>query len=450
MSSQDSNDNLKNLPLMTEDKKQNASSLKLAPIPTTSPWKSTSLDSTTAFPVEGLTDIAKPSKPNKISSGSIRLTSNTKWTPITPSLTITGSKDVNSSLGRNAKNAKNNKKMKKHGKNNNNSNKIVSNDRAVAVSESRGTSATASTSFNNNSKKATMNSNPEVASASNDQKTTNGKGSSDGRKSKNWQNRNVKTRHNNENHNSMHNKTAHYDNSFSNSHQSRHGYTPNAGRWLNNNFRPGYNQQSHFHPSQNYNIYNYQPQLPVPYYYEIEPIVKSIESIKNQIEFYFSEENLKNDEFLKSKFSKTNDGFIPMALIGKFYRMVNLSLGGNLSLILAAMREILNNNETNNLEIAFGSTESTPEGASFEYNPLDNYFIRCINWSDYITANYSDESEKYRIEKILEIGDLDNYSFMGYPSFSPSNVNVNGKKKNQTHDGSEMSREFEQNLQIND
>ena len=113
MSSQNLNDNPKNTSSAAEDKKKQTSSLKLAPIPTTSPWKSSSPDSNTVIPVEELRDISKTAKPSKNGSASIKLTSNTKLTPITPSVIISGSKDTNSKSGKNSKNSKTNKKNEK-------------------------------------------------------------------------------------------------------------------------------------------------------------------------------------------------------------------------------------------------------------------------------------------------------------------------------------------------
>ncbi|EHN02901.1 Slf1p [Saccharomyces cerevisiae x Saccharomyces kudriavzevii VIN7] len=446
MSSQDSKDNLKNLSPVTEDKKKKKTSpLKLAPIPTTSPWKSASPESTTVLPVEELKDISKASKPNKNSAGSIKLTSNTKWTPITPSVIISGSKSSNSNSGKNAKNSKSNKTMKKHSKNNKSFGEKLPHGQPSASSEAHKALNVEPKSFDGD---VTLNrySSSEISAGGKNEKTTNGKNSSNGRQSKNYHNKSGKARHNNEYHGFGYNRTVRHGNSF---HQSRSGDTPSTSHLLNNNFGSAYNQKSHFNPQQYYNNYNYQ-QLQTSYYYSMEPIFKSIENIKNQIEFYFSEENLKNDEFLRSKFSKTNDGFIPMSLIGKFYRMVNLSLGGDLNLILASMKEVLNNKETNHLEIAFGSIEGTQTKTPFQFNPLENYFIRRTNWSDYTTGtdtDESDESEKYTIESILEVGDLDNYSYMGYSSFPSTSVN---DKRSQTHDESEVNREFEQNLQIND
>lgn len=440
MSSQGSNDNLNDLPIVPEDMKKQASSLKLAPIPTTSPWKSSSPNSITTLPVEELRDKSRVLKSNSNGSGSIRLSSSTKWTPITPSVIISGSKEANSpNSRRKAKSVKNNKKMKKHSSNSISSNRKVYSDQSGTAAATNDESNTEHESTDADLR-AKANIGLEVSNAGNNQKTGNGKSTSNTRQPKNHQNKNSKTRYN---------KAGLHESSFSNNHyQSRSDYIPNFGHRLNHDSGAGYNQQTHFHPQQYYNNYNYQQQSQTPYYDLMEPILKSIESIKNQIEYYFSAENLKNDKFLRSKFSKTNDGFIPMSLIGKFYRMVNLSLGGDPNLILASMKEVLNSSETNHLEIAFGRIENAQTKTTYEFNPLDNYFIRSKNWAEFMeeNSNENDEIEKYKIEKVLEIGDLDNYSYMGYPTFYPSNVNG---ENSQTQDESTMSREFEQNLQIN-
>ncbi|QHS72689.1 Slf1p [Saccharomyces paradoxus] len=450
MSSQNFNDDLKDLPLAAEDKKKQASSLKLAPIPTTSPWKSSSPDSNTAIPVEELRDMSKTSKPNKNGSGSIRLTSNTKWTPITPSVTISGSKDTNSKSRKNSKNFKSSKKMKKRGNNNNNINKKDFNGQTNSISEINNASNLESKPFDANAKVKTRLNSGATAGANN-KRITSDNNSTNGKQSRYYQNREGKTRYNNEDRSFRHNKAAHNGSPFPSNHHSRPGYISNASHWVNNNSGNSYNQLSYFRPQQYYSNYNYQQQFQTPYYYSMEPIFKSIESIKNQIEFYFSEENLKTDEFLRSKFKKINDGFIPMSLIGKFYRMVNLSLGGDPILILASMREVLQHKETNHLEIAYGNIEGAQTKLADDLNPLHNYFIRRKNWLEYVTEGNFDENDdetgKYNIEKLLEPGDLDNYSYMGYPNFFSSSANG---KKSQTFDQGEMSREFEQNLQIND
>ncbi|CAI4372658.1 BAF_collapsed_G0013640.mRNA.1.CDS.1 [Saccharomyces cerevisiae] len=447
MSSQNLNDNPKNTSSAAEDKKKQTSSLKLAPIPTTSPWKSSSPDSNTVIPVEELRDISKTAKPSKNGSGSIKLTSNTKWTPITPSVIISGPKDTNSKSGKNSKNSKTNKKMKKRGKYISDINKKNFNGQTNSTSEISNVSNLESKPLDANAKVNIHPSSGATASG-NIKRITNNNNSTNGRQSRNYQNRNGKTRYNN---NSRHSQAANNAISFPNNYQARPEYIPNASHWLNNNSRNSYNQLSYFRQQQYYDNINYQQQLQTPYYYSMEPIFKSIEGIKNQIEFYFSEKNLKTDEFLRSKFKKANDGFIPMSLIGKFYRMINLSLGGDPNLILASMRKILQHKETNHLEIAFGSIEGAQKNMAGDFNPLENYFIRRENWAEYVTeSNFdenNDETEKYNIEKLLGPDDLDNYSYMGYPNFFPSNEN---RKKSQSYDQGEISRQFEQNLQVND
>lgn len=400
-------------------------------------------------PIEELKDISKASKPNKMGSGSIKVMSNTKWTPITPSVTISGSKDTNSKSGNDHRNVKSNRKTKKRGSNNSNISEKVFNGESSAPYEIHTICNAKPKYFDTNAKANTYLSSGTTTDVNN-KKIANGESSPNGKQLKNFQNKYSRTRYNNENHSSRYNKITHYDGYFSSSRPSKSEYISNSSHWLNNNTRPGYNQQVYLRPQQYYNNYNYQQQLQTPYYYSMEPIFKSIESIKNQIEFYFSEENLKTDDFLRSKFNKTNDGFVPMSLIGKFYRMVNLSLGGDPNLILASVKEVLHNKETNGLEIALGSIDGSQKKTVDEFDPLENYFIRRKNWSDYITENSFDDNDKtykYKIEKFLEPGDLDDYHYISYPNFYSGHVDG---KNNQTFDQGKMSREFQQNLQMDD
>ncbi|KRT78343.1 hypothetical protein AMK59_6528 [Oryctes borbonicus] len=66
--------------------------------------------------------------------------------------------------------------------------------------------------------------------------------------------------------------------------------------------------------------------------------------IKNQIEYYFSEENLLRDFFLRRKMDA--DGYLPVTLIASFHRIQSLT--NNISLILEAI------NNSDKLELASG------------------------------------------------------------------------------------------------
>lgn len=120
----------------------------------------------------------------------------------------------------------------------------------------------------------------------------------------------------------------------------------------------------------------------------------AINNIARQIEYYFSEENLTVDNYLRSKLSK--DGFAPLSLIAKFYRVVNMSFGGDANLVLAALREIVAN-ESATVNVAEGSlvTKETDTVAETdeveEASPLDRYFVRSKNWSNWLPETVETE-----------------------------------------------------------
>ncbi|XP_075481119.1 la-related protein 6A-like [Primulina tabacum] len=58
--------------------------------------------------------------------------------------------------------------------------------------------------------------------------------------------------------------------------------------------------------------------------------------IINQVEYYFSDENLPNDKFLM-KYVARNDGYVPMGVIASFRKMKKLTR--DMSLIVAALKE---------------------------------------------------------------------------------------------------------------
>lgn len=47
--------------------------------------------------------------------------------------------------------------------------------------------------------------------------------------------------------------------------------------------------------------------------------------IQEQVEFYFSDANLRRDKFLKKKLSESADGFVPIDVLLTFNRMRSLS-----------------------------------------------------------------------------------------------------------------------------
>ncbi|SCU98914.1 LAME_0G01046g1_1 [Lachancea meyersii CBS 8951] len=110
----------------------------------------------------------------------------------------------------------------------------------------------------------------------------------------------------------------------------------------------------------------------------------AVNNIARQLEYYFSAENLTKDEYLRSQFTK--DGFAPLSLISKFYRIVNMSFGGDESLIMGALREIVAN-ETATVDVAAVQTESAE-------SPLDNYLIRSKDWQQWVSESASESKEE--------------------------------------------------------
>lgn len=140
-------------------------------------------------------------------------------------------------------------------------------------------------------------------------------------------------------------------------------------------------------------------------YYSMQPILMAVNSMARQIEYYFSPENLAQDKYLRSKLSK--EGYAPLSLIAKFYRIVNMSFGGDPSLILAALREIVYN-QNSTVDVCYGTMESADDaGSNQEDNAiLANYFVRSKQWE----ASLPDEfSTVVKIEKILENDALDEF-----------------------------------------
>ncbi|EDO19133.1 hypothetical protein Kpol_2000p101 [Vanderwaltozyma polyspora DSM 70294] len=146
----------------------------------------------------------------------------------------------------------------------------------------------------------------------------------------------------------------------------------------------------------------------------LPPAFIAVNNVAAQVEYYFSEENLSKDTFLKSKMSK--NGLVPLSLISQFYRVVNMSFGGDHNLILAAAREIVAN-ENATVEIVTGKIESSEETES---NLLSKYFVRSKNWSSHIPDESASDVE---IEDVLvgDVMDAFRISFVPPTEDAPSN-----------------------------
>lgn len=140
-------------------------------------------------------------------------------------------------------------------------------------------------------------------------------------------------------------------------------------------------------------------------YYSMQPILMAVNSIARQIEYYFSPENLAQDKYLRSKLSK--EGYAPLSLIAKFYRIVNMSFGGDPSLILAALREIVYN-QNSTVDVGYGTMERADDAGSSQEDHaiLANYFVRSKQWEASLPEEFS---TVVKIEKILENDALDEF-----------------------------------------
>ncbi|KAL6947390.1 hypothetical protein ACO0QE_002273 [Hanseniaspora vineae] len=125
------------------------------------------------------------------------------------------------------------------------------------------------------------------------------------------------------------------------------------------------------------------------------------QKVAKQLQYYFGEQNLTKDAYLKNQISSKN-GFIPLSLISKFYRVVNLSYGGDPNIVLGALYEIVSNS----------TAESSIEVAILKENlenddVLSKYVIRSSNWDQFL----GEESQEidYDLEKTAEATDLDSF-----------------------------------------
>ncbi|CCE62152.1 hypothetical protein TPHA_0B04830 [Tetrapisispora phaffii CBS 4417] len=173
--------------------------------------------------------------------------------------------------------------------------------------------------------------------------------------------------------------------------------------------------------------------------YSLQPIIMAVNNVARQIEYYFSEENLAKDTFLKEKLSK--DGYAPLSVIAKFYRIVNLSFNGDANIIMAALREITFNQNAA-VEIAFGELQSSAFGEQnvTEQSPelnasiLDNYFVRSKNWE---ASAPSESTTVVSIQKTFVGNDLDQFMIQ----FNPEPVPV----KNEDETPAEVTEPVESN-----
>lgn len=143
-------------------------------------------------------------------------------------------------------------------------------------------------------------------------------------------------------------------------------------------------------------------------FYPAEPVMLAVNGIASQLEYYLSSDNLINDTYLRGKLSK--DGYVPLSLLAQFYRIVNMSFGGDVNIILAAAREVVfNKNATVQIahgKLVAGGREDAREEGSQRASALDNYFIRSNDWEKWVPQQFTTEAE---IEKVLSDNDMDDF-----------------------------------------
>lgn len=438
-----------------------------APLPAKSPWKSVSTDiPVSSIPVDSL-ESAKKNKPRSTNAGSVKSSSSTKWVPMKASIVVSGSKKPgngkkNSVKGGQAQgpgSSKSNngapKKKKQPGQQAQKRQQQPQTlqgqhapllqqqqqgEQPLLMQQGQGTSSidTGVSVTPVDNEPTTITHEREVkgkvkgfGSDDEDAKTTMPEGSQ--------QNRENFTKHaeggehhyrKQHNYNNQHHprqqggfQRRRYYSNFNHSHNNNYineayknaqgfqhhhqkgphpSYHGGMGRPFNHHFRPRYpgpHQQQTLPPM-------YQQQ-----FHPMQAIMVAVNSVARQMEYYFSPENLQRDEYLRSKLSK--DGYAPAAMIAKFYRVNNMSFGGDPYLILASLREIVASGQST-VDIATGSLvkSDVESNAQDEESPLSRYFIRSKNWSNWLPEEVSTE---VAIEKVLEGDELEEYLIAPVP-----------------------------------
>ncbi|KAH3899563.1 uncharacterized protein SCODWIG_03872 [Saccharomycodes ludwigii] len=238
----------------------------------------------------------------------------------------------------------------------------------------------------------------------------------------NGNNGNVRAKYyqrNNNNGNNI-NGTVNNNTTATNGYRYKNQYTGGSIRqYHNNNHHAHYHRHysdNHNYQQQNYNgnaFYNHQLfTLPHPYV--------AVNNVARQIEYYFSVENLSKDFYLRCHFAKDN-GYVPISLIAKFYRVVNMSFGGDVKIILGALCEIVRNSENSPVEIATGRQTNIENQA--DQDILSKYFIRSKDWEKWCIKDDAERVDSVNpvvveIEKTLSNLDLSEFQIEP-PTFEP-------------------------------
>ncbi|SCW03020.1 LAFE_0G01178g1_1 [Lachancea fermentati] len=357
-----------------------ASQLTPAPLPTNSPWKTVAGGTPASF---GGSSGKWPSTQEAVEqlerrerqgpAPVIKATGKEKWVPIKASIVVSGFKKPNSNANGGQSNKKQPAKKNKKNTTGNRTKKQQSNKQEKSESS---TVVVGSVTADGESSKAEA----QEHDASDEQ---NRNGTSGIPKRSSSQSHQRKSSHNQNNYvprrRYQNNGGNHENGSFKPYQQyvmfqHKSNYVPFRQSQVNHQYNSSNNRQRFYQRGPQSQTTFYSPQPPHPFI--------AVNNIARQIEYYFSTENLVKDTYLRSHF--TEDGYAPLALISKFYRIVNMSLGGDEYLIMGALREIVANA---NASVDVAEVEEEVESA------LERYYIRSKEWEKWVAANVQENIE---------------------------------------------------------
>ncbi|AMD19500.1 HCL651Cp [Eremothecium sinecaudum] len=189
-----------------------------------------------------------------------------------------------------------------------------------------------------------------------------------------------------------------YQNKATQSQDSHRGYV--ARNYHSSNSSSNASQpHRRIHPNK---VNGYRPRMFAP---QFDPLA-AIGDIARQIEYYFSIENLEKDTFLISQLN--NEGWVSFALIASFYRLIKLSWGGDMNLIMGALREIVAN-ENATVEIARVTADENTEEPK---NYFHNYAIRAKTWKRWIAETPKSWNATF---EVLKSSQMDEFKFVPIP-----------------------------------
>ncbi|KAL3234258.1 RNA-binding protein SRO9 [Nakaseomyces bracarensis] len=422
-------------PIAEEPKKVVKKELIPAPAPVNSPWKAAAStgDADAEMHVAELLDASRKRK-NKSPQPAMKSSINTKWVPIQVSITVSSNaNNSNNNRKSNNSNRKGGRSAPKRtssfppqGANNNNS-QVKGNAKPTQrehKDQARRPQRTSSTKkveaqvegVAAEDKKAEESTPvPAEEQINNQEEQTQTE-----QQSKPYQNNN-RRRFNNSPHQHQNKQFRAGPSSGSsfNSHRQHQNGQQSSGRYNKYSNRGNSSHRPHYNRHYNRPMAKIQQS-----FYPMQPVMMAINNVARQIEYYFSDENLAKDEYLKSKLSK--DGYAPLELIAKFYRLVNMSFGGDANIILAALREIVQNPAAT-VEVATGAEQiMSEEGVTL--SPLSPYFIRAKEFSKWVPETIENN---FIAEKTLTEGSLDSF-MVQMPTQQERNVEHPSNEEEQT------------------